>query len=196
MKKISALLVAVLMGMVAVRYSYLMYLGEVKPILATWLLFSLATAIGIWTYFKSDDIKRDAITNSANTVDVVVTWSILISLLFLGKETRYIFTLFEFLCIGTSIAILLYWKISQKAKMANFAINVLLVIGYFPTIVSLYNSTTNTESFSVWIMVLTSQVIALYNPIKERDWLALLYALRAVMLVSVVLGLMIRIELS
>jgi len=196
MKKISALLVAALMGMAGVEYNRLIFLGKITPVLATWLLLSLTSAIGIWTYFKSEGIKRDAITNIANTVDVISSWSILLFLVFFGQKIRYTFTPFEVFCVGTSVVILLYWKISRKAKIANFAINALLVIGYLPTIVGLYNSTINTEDFSFWIIVLTSRVVAFYNPIKEKDYLALLYASRSAILAGVVLGLMIRIGLK
>ena len=178
----------------AVRYCYLIVGGEIRPVFATWILFALATTIGIWTYLRSADSKKDLITNIANTTDVFVTWSILIFLLLFGKKVRYDFSTFEVICILGVIAILIYWKVSQRANMANIAVNVILAIGYLPTIAYLWRSTTNTESFFAWIVVLVSSLIALYNPIRERNWLALLYASRAVVSIIIIISLMIRIE--
>lgn len=193
MKRITALVVSFLMSVVAIRYCYLIASGEIHPVLATWLLFSLATGVGIWTYMRADS-KRDIVTNIANTSDVFATWSILLFLLFFGKGTRYVFNPFEILCVVAVVVILIYWRLSKRANASNIAINVILVIGYFPTIAWLWESVDNTESFSVWTIVLISSLIALYNPIKQRDWFALLYASRAVVLVSIVIGLMVRIE--
>ncbi|HBO17133.1 MAG: hypothetical protein UR69_C0002G0212 [Candidatus Moranbacteria bacterium GW2011_GWE2_35_2-] len=193
MKRITAVVVSFLMAVVAIRYCYLIKLGEIHPVLATWLLFSLATGVGIWTYMRADS-KKDVITNIANTTDVFATWSILLFLLFFGKDTRYAFSPFEILCIASVVAVLIYWRISKRANAANIAINFILVIGYLPTIVWLWKATENTESFSVWVIVLISNLTALYNPIKEKDWFALLYASRAVILVSAIIGLMVRIE--
>ncbi len=195
MKKLTAVVASSLMAIVAVRYCYLMVLGEVRPVLATWLLFSIATGIGIWTYLKSESGKKSLLTNILNATDVCATWSILIFLLLFGKNTRYEFTLFEIGCILTSVAILLYWKISKRSNVANVAINGLITIGYFPTMAWLWSSSTNTESFFVWGTTLISCMIAMYNPIKARDRLAILYASRAIILVGIVLGLMVRIEI-
>lgn len=193
MKKMTALIVSILMAIVAVRYCYLIITEEIKPVLATWSLFSVATGISMWTYMESEN-KKGLITNIANTTDVCATWFIFICLLIFGKEMEHGFTFFETGCLTSSALILLYWKISNRGNVANIAINAILIIGYFPTIMRLWKSSTNTESFSVWSIVLLSSVIALYNPMKEKDWLALVYASRAVILVCVILGLMIRIE--
>lgn len=192
-KKISALVVSLLMSVVTIWYCYLIVTGGVRPVLATWMLFSLAVGIGIWSYLRSDS-KKDVITNIANTADVGTTWTILIFILFFGRNTSYQFNSFEIVCIAAVIAILVYWRISKRANVANIAINGILAIAYLPLIKWLWTATENTESFAVWNIVFISSSTALYNPIKEKDWYALLYALRAVVSVGIVLFLMIRIQ--
>lgn len=189
MKKATAFIAASLMAIFAVRYCYLIAIGETKPVLATWLMFSLATTAGMWTYLRTD-YQKDWVTNIANTVDVFVTLSIMFFLLFFGRGIRYDFTPLEAVCITAVLLVLLYWKISHRANIANVAVNTILVVGYFPTVISLWVSNENTESFSAWVIVLVSNFAALYNPIRERDWLALLYATRSVVSVGIVLGLM------
>lgn len=144
MKKLTAFITSSLMAIFAVRYCYLIVEGEIHPVFATWILFSLATTIGIWTYLSSVDSKKDLVTNIANTTDVFVTWSILIFLVLFGKKVRYDFSAFEVSCILVVVGILVYWKISQKANMANVAVNGILAIGYLPTIAYLWGSAINT----------------------------------------------------
>lgn len=193
MKKITALVVSVLMAIAITKYCHLIFIGKATPNFSTWLIFASAATIGMWIYIKSG-AEKDMLINMANTSDLFVTWIVLIFLVFFGKEIRYKPNLFEIFCIINSVAILLYWKISRKAEMANLAINALLTIGYFPTIIGLYNSKTNTESLLVWTIVWIAQTVSLYIPIKKRDWLAIVYSLRAVIFVGIILVLMIRIE--
>lgn len=193
MKKITAFVVSFLMAIAAIRYCYLIIVGEIHPVLITWLLFSLAVGMGIWTYLNADS-KRDLVTNIANTVDVFATWSITLTLVLFGDNVGFKFVSFEMLCLMAVIIVLIYWRISHRANTANIAINVILVVAYLPTIKGLWLATENTESFSVWTMVLISSLTALYNPFKERDLFALLYASRATILTSVIIGLMLRIE--
>lgn len=193
MEKITALLVSVLMAFVALLYCYFMFFGIIEPVFATWLLFALATAISMWTYLKSNSGEKSIITNIANATDVLATWSIFIFLVFFGKNIRYVFTQFEIFCVIISIAILFFWKISKKSEIANLMINALLVVGYIPLIIHLCNSKINTEPFFVWLLVLASQLIATYNPIKKRKKLAIIYAIRGVVSAGTVVFLIIRI---
>jgi len=193
MKKFTAFIVSFLMAIAAIRYCYLIIIGEIHPVLITWLLFSLAVGLGIWTYLSTDS-KRDFITNIANTVDVFATWLITITLLIFGNHTSFKFVSIDMLCVMAVIVVLIYWRISQKANMAYVAINIILIVAYLPTITGLWVASTNTESFSVWTIILVSSLTALHNPWKEKDLFALLYASRAAILTGVIISLMLRIE--
>lgn len=193
MKKFFALVAAFLMGSAAIRNCYLIYNGDVQPVLATWLLFSTATSIGICTYMKADS-RKDFVTNIANTMDVVVSFSIFLCLLVFGEGTRYSFTEFEVICIVLSVCTFIYWKISNRAGVANVAINIIMVLAYLPTFVSLLGADVNEEAFSFWGIVLLYSLVAMVIPIKERDKFAILYAARSAALAALTLMLMLRIE--
>lgn len=193
LRQSAGLTVAALMGLVGLWYCYLILDHQIEPVLSSWLLFFIASSLGLWTYFKAKRSDRSAITNMANTSDVFVTGSVLACLALFGRDIRFGFNSFEWVCFGIAGAILLYHLIRHDGRTANIAVNGLLVLGYLPTIAHLWTADHNTESFALWLVVLIAAMIALYNPIKEKDFLATLYASRAVVLVGIILALMIRI---
>ena len=189
-----ALIVAMLMGAVSIWYCYLSVTGKIEPVLSTWLLFFLASSLGLWTYINAGKSERSFAVNINNSADVVFTGVILACLLYLKADAG--FTPFGVFCIGLAGAVFAYYLLRRNAAVANIAVNSVLTIAYFPTFERLWNANHNTESFGIWLTVWVAQVFALYNPLKARDLLAIIYASRAFVLVSSVLVLMFRLQFA
>ncbi len=75
--------------------------------------------------------------------------------------------------------------------LSVIAINVL--IAYFPVVKRLWQSKKNTKYFGPWIGILLAPIIALYS---SRGTLATVYSVRAIVLTSILLLLMLRAELG
>lgn len=175
-----------------IRYSYLVAKEEIQPVLATWILLCVAISLSLWTYYSSK--KRNLWSNVANISDFAVVWIILISIALCGDEVNLTFSRFDMVCLIASILILSFWQISKRHATSNLITQGLMTIGYFPTLHELWNASENTEPFGAWIMFLIISVTALIPPIIDKDRLAMIYAIRAVTLVSLVLFCMLRIE--
>jgi hypothetical protein len=192
-----ALTVALLQAGLAVWYCYQIYTCAIEPVLATWIVFFVATMLGLWTYLRSQKNGADGlVTNAANATDVFVVSAILLAILLFGSNVRLRFTQLDLASLAAAGCIGGYYLLRRDAFTSNIAVNVLMTLGFIPTFARLMAAQRNTESFSFWTFVLCVCAISLYNPIRARDLLAIVYPARAFVMVSIVLILMVRVALK
>jgi hypothetical protein len=177
-------------------YCHLIADGKLPTVLATWVMFMITVVAGFVSYMRSSG-ERHWATNVCNTVDVIATVVVVLFLLTCGNtEIRR----FDEICIGIWALIMMLWfftgrlKVANADKVANIAFNLLLIIAYVPLVQHLATATVNTEPYVTWSATFLASSIGMLNPIKKRDWLALLYATRAVLSTSTVLVLMARVD--
>ncbi|MFH1766698.1 MAG: hypothetical protein ABH826_01240 [Patescibacteria group bacterium] len=190
---VAALAVAGLMLVFCLRYAWLTWQSEIRPVLATWLLFCLATSLSFATYWSTK--KRSVVGNIGNFIDVVSTSSILVSIVLLSADSLLEFNLFEIGCLVAAILILIAWLISKWHVIANFAFQGVMLVGVFPTLYHLWSATKNTESLFAWILATLASFISLIPAIIDRDKIAIVYATRACVIVTAVMALIIRLEI-
>ena len=197
--EISAIAVALLMGLAIFHYCILTFKGKKQPTLATWILFVLATNIAFITNLFSAHtaILKTLIGNAANVADVPTTWAVLITILVVNKKNGWKnkFNGFDLSCIIATLVVLIIWAITQKHLATNLVVQIILTIGYFPTLKNLWRAKGNPESLWVWIAILAASVLGLYLAIESGELTAKIYSWRAVILVSVLLILIIRANL-
>lgn len=150
---------------------------KVKPVLATWILFALAQGLGISTYFDTQHPNPIAYSGALiGYCDVVVT---LFLLLVLGFH-KIRFTLTQLICMGLSIMIAIFWLMTGRAKESNYLLQIIMVLGYIPTVVRLYNAEMTTENEKVWWLRFAAGVFASTLSVAALDLLAIAYCFRAV----------------
>lgn len=193
MRRTLAILFVVITGIVNVRYALLAARGDIHPTLATWLLFWVAVVLSFCTYRNTE--QRSAVDNIANTSDVVTVSIVLFALGFRYGWRGFLFGAFDAWCLGASALIFFFWIVSRRHVAANLATQGILVVAYIPTIRNLLVARENPESFLVWGAILVASLIAFWIAAREKNKLAMLYAVRAAVSVGVVLILMARIEL-
>lgn len=183
-----------LMSLFALLYIARATGGASQPVLMTWLLFAVATSLSFTTYWAAD-AKRDWQVNIANSVDVVLCWLIFFFVLLGGRRVRLGLNLFEIGCLGASALIFWLWRRTRAHKSSNVALQLLMVVAYLPTYYQLWYARHNTEPLLLWCIVWVACAIALVPPWLKRDRLALLYAGRAFISVSINMALQLRLLL-
>ena len=192
MKEISVWLVALVMTMFAVRYTYQIWKREISPTLSTWIIFLLGTGLSLTTYAIAE--KHDFRSGVLNTMDVVVVMIVLLATIAWGnRDVR--FKPFEKWYLGSIGAIVAYGFLSGDAWGSNVFTQVLISIGYVPTMQNLFMEKRNVESFTGWGCGIVAGLIALYPSIVDGNSLAVLYALRTIVLVSSIIAVMTYYEL-
>jgi len=175
---------------VGLRYSWLTSCGVIHPVFATWLLFFVPVVLSFLTYWSSP--KHSIGGNIANATDLVIVTMILLTMVCSGNSQLH-FNRFEVVCFIMSAAVIVFWRVTKRSVAANFATQVILTIGYMPMLYHLWHAKSNSESVSTWCLVWISAVVATIPAIIDKDRVGIIYALRAVALVSIALLLMLRI---
>lgn len=191
MRIAASIVVLIIMLFVSLNYSWLVWKGEVQPVLATWLIFFVSTHLSFWTYWSSK--KHNFISNIANTVDTIDITIVFLGILVLGKTINLNFNQFEIGCLVASGIVFIFWRLRGLHEFSNMSIQVIMTIAYFPTLYKLWYAPENSESFVMWTGVVITSLFSLVPAIMDRDKLAVIYASRAGVLATVIILLMIRI---
>jgi len=154
-----------------------------------WLFFSVAIIMSLVTYRSEGGYGL--MDNIMNTADLVYVVTVCIAILLFGDKSSK-FTRFDRGCLVAVIVILIFWIFTRNHRITNILMQTILVIAYFPVVKRLIESKENTEPFSVWIGMLLAPSIAL---LSSKGTLATIYSVRAIICVSILLLLMIRIEI-
>ena len=188
MREFSIYAVILITLIIMIRYIALLVRKEIKPALAMWLFFSVAIIMCLITY-RSEG-SYGLLDNIMNTVDLIYGVTVCIAILLFGDRSSK-FTGFDRSCLAAVMIIALFWIFTRNHWLTNILMQAVLVITYFPVVKRLLDSKENTEPFSVWIGMLIAPVLAL---LSSKGTLATIYSVRAIICVSLLLLLMLRIE--
>ncbi len=188
MREFSIYTVIVITLAIMVRYILLLVRKEIKPALAMWLFFSVAIIMSLITYRSEGGYGY--LDNIMNSVDLIYVITVSIAVFIFGDRSSK-FSRFDKSCLAAVMIILIFWIFTRNHRITNILMQAVLVIAYFPVVKRLLDSKENTEPFSVWIGMLIAPVLAL---LSSKGTLATIYSVRAIICVSLLLLLMLRIE--
>ena len=169
-------------------YCWLTYKQKIKPALAMWIFFTIAVAISLATYLKSDTFSL--LDNILNTTDLALTAIVSVAIFLFGDHTTR-FSRFDKGCLIAVLVILLFWFITKNHVVTHTLTQLILVIAYFPVISRLWKTRENGESFLIWIGMLLAPVLSL---LSSKGILATIYSVRAIVCIMILLLLMLRVE--
>jgi len=113
MKNIFAALAALGTLAVGVSYSPSIATGATNaPVAVSWFLFSVASTLSFFTAWSSG--RRSFSENPMNSVDLVITWGILLVIIFLGRDVRWTYNPVEVGCLVASGIVGIWWRTSKK----------------------------------------------------------------------------------
>lgn len=189
MKEISIYSVIIIILIITVIYIRELLKKKIKPALAMWISFSIAIVISMITYLKEGD--NSLYDNIMNATDLVYVVIVSVAIIFFGDKSSR-FTRFDKGCLIAVLIISIFWFFTNNHLITNILMQTILVIAYFPVVKRLITSKENTEPFIVWIGMLVAPSIALFS---SKGMLATIYSTRAIICVSILLILMLRIEI-
>lgn len=166
--------------------------GRVKPVLATWLFFALATILSFITDFRESGV-HGLLANAFNIVDTCATMLLFLVIVF-RKDTNKTFNKFEKNCLMTVILIFVLWVLSGENVLAHLSIQAILIIAYLATLVHLWNATENTESLSMWSFDCAASALGTIEPFRVMALLPLVYGIRATFSTLAVIILILRLK--
>ncbi len=174
--------------LIGVRYVWLIRRGRISPALAMWVFFTIAVIGSLATYLSEGDFGL--MDNVLNTADLLLCGGVALAIALWGDRSSR-FNRFDLGCLFGVGLILVAWAITRQHSIAHLAIQLILVIAYFPVIKRLWRSERNTESFTMWIGLMLAPMFSL---LSSQGRLATIYAVRAIICTALLLALMIRVE--
>jgi hypothetical protein len=187
-RQISIVGVSLLNLSITGSYCWLTYKQKIKPALAMWIFFTIAVAISLTTYMKSDHFTLW--DNILNTTDLLLAVSVSVSIYFFGDHTTR-FSRFDVGCLIAVLIILLFWLITKNHVITHTLTQGILVIAYFPVLSRLWKTRQNNESFVVWTGMLLAPMLSL---LSSKGTLATIYSVRAMVCIMILMALMLRVE--
>lgn len=190
MEKISFYSVIILNTIISVRYCYLTAKKRISPSLAMWVFFLIAVIGSLFSYLLDGDFSP--MDNILNTADILLCTSIIITILFFGEKSS-LFNRFDIICLGGVLLILFFWFFSKAHFVTNLSLQLIQAIGYIPVVNRMGKAKKNNESFLTWILLFLVTTISFFT---AKGILAFIYSARALICISLLLFLMVRIELK
>lgn len=187
-RQISIISVSLLNLAIALTYCWLTYKQKIKPALAMWIFFTIAVAISLATYLKSDHFSL--LDNILNTTDLALAVAVSLAIYFFGDHTTR-FTRFDTGCLIAVVVIVLFWFITKNHVITHALTQGILVIAYFPVLSRLWKTRENGESFLVWTGMLLAPMLSL---LSSKGILATIYSVRAIVCITLLMMLMLRVE--
>jgi hypothetical protein len=187
-RQISIVSVSLLNLAITVWYCWLTYKQKIKPALAMWIFFTIAVGISLTTYLESDHFSL--MDNILNTTDLALTVIISVAIYLFGDHTTR-FSRFDKGCLIAVLVIVLFWFITKNHFVTHALTQGILVIAYFPVISRLWKTKENNESFLIWTGMLLAPLLSL---LSSKGILATIYSIRAVVCITVLMMLMLRVE--
>lgn len=169
-------------------YCWLTYKQKIKPALAMWIFFTIAVAISLTTYMKSDEFSL--LDNILNTTDLALAAIVSIAIYLFGDHTTR-FSRFDKGCLVAVLVIVLFWFVTKNHVVTHALTQGILIIAYFPVLSRLWKTRENGESFVIWIGMLLAPVLSL---LSSKGTLATIYSVRAIVCIFILLMLMLRVE--
>jgi len=187
-QQISIVSVSLLNLFITIWYCWLTYKQKIKPALAMWIFFTIAVAISLATYLKSDNFSL--LDNILNTTDMALTLIVTVAIYLFGDHTSR-FSRFDKGCLVAVLIIVLFWFVTKNHIVTHALTQGILVIAYFPVVSRLWKTRENSESFLIWIGMLLAPALSL---LSSKGILATIYSVRAIVCILVLLMLMLRVQ--
>lgn len=153
-----------------------------------WIFFTIAVAISLTTYMESDNFSL--FDNILNTTDLALTAIVSIAIYLFGDHSTR-FSRFDKACLFAVLVIVVFWFITKNHFLTHALTQGILVIAYLPVLSRLWKTKKNGESFLIWTGMLLAPLLSL---ISSKGTLATIYSVRAIVCISVLMLLMLRVE--
>jgi len=187
----AAILIFALLLTESVYYIYQTYKKSIQPTITTWLIFSVATFISASSYMVATDKKW--MEGVLIISDSLFTFLILV-FVFLFTKSKIQFNAFQVFYFTSACVIVVLWILTKSAFHANLLVQLLISLGYIPTIESLAKAKKNPESLFAWTVTFAAGAVSFYPAYQGGNTLSILYSIRCMVMVGILLVMILNIK--
>lgn len=179
-----AILATVMIEVGDLNYLWAIIKSKVTPTKSSWIIFGLFGGLNMSSFLVT---RFDVVSGLPIISDFLFYILILAAIFFYSSKEKIKFQEFEkYYLIGAFICAF-FWIVSKDSYSTNILAQVLLTLGYVPTIHSMFQARESGESKFSWIFWTSGSLVALYPAIENRNDLAIVHCLRAAIMCLVVI---------
>jgi hypothetical protein len=181
------MVVAVLDAGVAARYCAKLIRREAYPRIATWLIFEIGVVMTLAAWLTAHD--HSLVKAALNLTDAAAVTAIIAALLFEQRGRKISFTRNEQLCLAIVGITLVAWWLTRTPWIGVAGFQIVMSVAYLPTIESLWRwkPAPPPEPIETWSVNAAAALIGVAIDLTgRRDYLAMLYPLRAFILCMII----------
>ena len=172
---------------VAIAVSFLLICGNIKyikeivkgtviPTNSTWVIFTVVTGLNVSSFLKT---KFDLVSGAYGITDSALCLVVLLVSLLYSRKEKILFKSFEKYYLIGAFACVLFWIISNNSFRTNLFVQLLIVIGYIPTIHNILRTKRSAESKFAWSIWTLGALLSIFPALANQNKLAIIYSLRA-----------------
>jgi len=189
-RDISAIFVTSCYLFACVFYSFLVHRKKVAPKLATWIIFSTATSIGVATFISKNIGALHWQIMTLQVSDFFSCIFITTTLFVYGYHIRL--TKFDRWCMAASGVILILWWVSKDPQLSNFFVQALIFVGYIPTVTNILKEKRHNESFVLWGSYFVASVVSFVPVLLFGELISIVYSTRSTLMLLGMILLLIK----
>jgi hypothetical protein len=158
--------------------------GQIIPTKATWIIFCTVTSISVSSFLTA---RFDLVSGAGVVTDFSVASLVLLTTLIKFRQEKLRLNSFEKYYLLAACGCLVFWLLSSNPFVTNILVQMLLTLGYIPTIHNILVTKRSTESKFAWSMWQLASFLSLYPALANHNLLALIYGLRAMVMGGTIL---------
>ncbi|NUM34145.1 MAG: hypothetical protein HUU50_06355 [Candidatus Brocadiae bacterium] len=187
----AAVLTFVLLLVESTYYIYHTYKKNIQPTIATWLIFAVATFISASSYMVATEKKwMEGVLIVSDSLFTFLT----LVFVFLFTKSKFQFNAFQIFYLTSAFIIVALWIFTKSAFYANILVQLLIALGYIPTIESLAKAEKNPESLFAWSLTFAAGAVSFYPAYQGGNTLSILYSIRSMVLIGILLVMILRLK--
>jgi hypothetical protein len=189
----AAVITASLDALVGTLYCLKLARKQIAPRFSTWLIFEIGVLMSLAAYFTSS--HPTLVKSALNATDAIVVSAILLMIVITQGRRNFQLTANEKLSLAISAVSACAWAITRTGWVGLVGFQVLMSVAYLPTIESLWqvNDGPAPEPWETWTINSSIGLVGVVTDLTgTRDYLAMIYPLRAFLLCALVVVLIVR----
>lgn len=148
--------------------------GEVKPFKSTWLIWTVVIGLNVFSFLKT---KFDLVSGLYGIADFLLC-AIIFALVLFKSNQKFHFKKFEKYYLFLAFLCAIFWMVSSNSFWTNIIAQILILIGYIPTIHGMIASKKSEESAISWLIWVFGSGLAIVPAFMNNNMLAIIYAIR------------------
>lgn len=163
--------------------------GSIVPTKSTWMIFSVVASLGAASLMAN---KFDLVGGFYPVFDCFLVVAIMLVSMIFGKGKKLHFEQFEKWYMVGAMACVLFWVATKDPFKTNLLIQILVLVGYAPTVHNIVANKRSCESKTTWALMAASVAVSVYPAAVQHNTLAVIYGIRGAVMCTAILFLTIK----